>query len=155
MNGRRLPMYGWLVAQAISLLGTRVSMLAIPWLVLTTTGSATQTGLVAAVELTPLVVFKAVGGPLVDRIGPRRVALTCDALSLVVVGAIPMAHAAGALSFPLLLVLVALAGTLRGPGDAATSALIPARLIPTLFSPRTSSAPSIFTNGGTSWWTRA
>ena len=73
-------MYGWLTAQAISLLGTRVSMLAIPWLVLTTTGSATQTGLVAAVELTPLVVFKAVGGPLVDRLGPRRVALTVGGL---------------------------------------------------------------------------
>ncbi len=126
MRSARLPMYGWLVAQAISLLGTRVSMLAIPWLVLTTTGSATQTGVVAAVELTPLVIFKAMGGPLVDRLGPRRVALTCDALSLVVVGAIPLAHAAGTLSFPLLLVLVALAGTLRGPGDAATGALIPA-----------------------------
>src|SRR6476469_4837600 len=98
MNAWRVPLYGWLTSQAISLLGTRVSMLAIPWLVLTTTGSATQTGVVAAVELTPLVVFKAVGGPLVDRLGPRRVALTCDALSLVVVGAIPLAHASGALS---------------------------------------------------------
>jgi MFS family permease len=126
MTGRRLPLYGWLTAEAISLLGTRVSMIAIPWLVLITTGSATQTGLVAAAELTPLVIFKATGGPLVDRVGPRRMAITADLASLVVVGLIPLLHRADALTFPMLLVLVAMAGGLRGPGDAATSAMIPA-----------------------------
>ena len=77
---QRIPLYGWLTAEAISLLGTRVSMIAIPWLVLVTTGSATQTGLVAAAELTPLVISKATGGPLVDRVGPRRAAIrpTCS-----------------------------------------------------------------------------
>ena len=45
-------------------------MIAIPWLVLVTTGSATQTGLVAAAEITPLVMLKALGGPLIDRVGP-------------------------------------------------------------------------------------
>ena len=44
---RRTPLVGFLLADAISLCGTRVSMIAIPWLVLTTTGSAVQTGLVA------------------------------------------------------------------------------------------------------------
>ena len=34
----RLPLYGWLTAEAISLTGTRVSMVALPWFVLTTTG---------------------------------------------------------------------------------------------------------------------
>ena len=42
---------GALTAEGISFLGTRVSMIAIPWFVLSTTGSATQTGLVAAVEI--------------------------------------------------------------------------------------------------------
>lgn len=123
---RRVPLYGWLTAEAISLLGTRVSMIAIPWLVLTTTGSAEKTGLVAFAEITPMVLFKAFGGPLVDRVGPRRMAITVDLLSFVAVGLIPLLHESGALSFPLLLVLVALAGALRGPGDAATTALIPA-----------------------------
>src|SRR5213076_155454 len=68
VKGRRVPLYGWLTAEAISLLGTRVSMIAIPWLVLVTTGSATRTGLVSVAELTPLVLFKATGGPLVDRV---------------------------------------------------------------------------------------
>jgi MFS family permease len=125
-TARRVPLYGWLSAECISLLGTRVSMIAIPWLVLTTTGSATQTGLVAFAEITPMVLLKAFGGPLVDRVGPRRVAITVDALSFAVVGLIPLLHHTGALTFPMLLGLVAVAGALRGPGDAATTALIPA-----------------------------
>jgi MFS family permease len=126
MNRRSVPLYGWLTAEAISLLGTRVSMIAIPWLVLITTGSATRTGLVAAVELTPLVIFKASGGPLVDRMGARRMAIIADLCSMVSVGLIPLLHHAGRLSFPVLLVLVAIGGALRGPGDSATSALTPA-----------------------------
>jgi MFS family permease len=123
---RRTPLVGFLVADAISLSGTRVSMIAIPWLVLTTTGSAAQTGLVAFAEMLPLVVVKALAGPLIDRLGARRVAITCDVLSMVVVGAIPLLHVAGTLTFPALLALVALAGGLRGPGDGAKHAFIPA-----------------------------
>ncbi len=122
----RIPLYGWLTSEAVSLLGTRVSMIAIPWLVLTTTGSATRTGLVAFAEITPMVLLKGFGGPLVDRVGPRRIAITADSMSFLVVGLIPLLHHTGTLSFPVLLGLVAVAGALRGPGDAATTALIPA-----------------------------
>src|SRR6185312_14172224 len=101
-------------------------MIAIPWLVLTTTGSPTQTGLVAFAEITPMVLFKAFGGPLIDRVGPRRTAITADSASFLVVGLIPLLHHTGTLSFPVLLGLVAVAGALRGPGDSATTALIPA-----------------------------
>lgn len=118
-------MRGLLVADAISLTGTRLSMIAIPWFVLTTTGSATQTGLVAAAELTPMVLFKVLGGPFTDRYGGRRIAIASDLASALVVAAIPLLHAAGALSFPALLALVGLAGALRGPGDGAKHALVP------------------------------
>ena len=126
VSSRRVPLYGWLTAQAISLLGTRVSMIAIPWLVLTTTGSPTRTGLVAFAEITPMVLLKAFGGPLVDRVGPRRMAINADVLSFLAVGMIPLLHHTGALTFPILLSLVAVAGALRGPGDAAGTALVPA-----------------------------
>jgi MFS family permease len=119
------PLYGWLTAEAISLTGTRVSMIALPWFVLTTTGSATQTGLVALAEMLPMVVLKVLGGPLIDRLGARRVSITCDLASLVVVGAIPLLHALGLLSFGVFLGLVAVAGALRGPGDAAKHSMIP------------------------------
>ncbi|HXH79909.1 MFS transporter [Nocardioides sp.] len=122
---RRGPLVGGLVAEGISLVGTRVSTIAIPWFVLSTTGSATQTGLVAAVEITPLVIFKALGGPLLDRVGPRRVTLACDLASALVVAMIPLLHHVGLLSFPLLLALVAVTGALRGPGDAGKAVMTP------------------------------
>jgi MFS family permease len=101
-------------------------MIAIPYLVLTTTGSATRTGLVALAEMLPMVVLKVLGGPVIDRVGARRVTIACDVGSLLVVGAIPLLHRAGALPFATLLALVAVAGALRGPGDAAKQALVPA-----------------------------
>ena len=119
------PLYGLLTAEAISLVGTRISMIALPWFVLTTTGSVTETGLVAAVEMAPLVLFKVLGGPFTDRLGARRVAVWCDAASALTVAAIPALHLAGRLDLPLLLVLVGLAGALRGPGDGAKSAMVP------------------------------
>jgi MFS family permease len=122
----RRTLWGYLVALAISVTGTRVSMIAIPWLVLTTTGSPTRTGLVAFAEMAPLVLVQVLSGPLTDRVGARRMAVTCAAGSTVVVGLIPVLHVAGMLSFPALLVTVAVAGALRGPGDAAGHALIPA-----------------------------
>jgi MFS family permease len=119
-------LYGWLASEAVSLTGTRVSMLAIPWFVLTTTGSATRTGLAAFAEMAPYVAAKAVAGPLVDRVGPRRVSITCDSLSVFAVGSIPVLFAVHLLTFPILLGAVAVAGFLRGPGDGAKHALVPA-----------------------------
>jgi MFS family permease len=124
MTSRR-PLYGWLTAEAISITGTRVSMIALPWFVLTTTGSATKTGLVALAEMLPLVLLQVLGGPVIDRFGPRRVSIACDVASVVVVGLIPLLYAADALSFVGFLALVAAAGALRGPGDAAKSSMIP------------------------------
>src|SRR3954468_20279603 len=124
MTSRR-ALHGWLVADAVSLVGTRVSMIALPWFVLVTTGSATRTGLVALAEMLPLVVLKVLGGPVIDRLGARRVAVACDGASMVVVGAIPFLHHGGHLSFGGFLALVALAGALRGPGDGAKEALVP------------------------------
>jgi predicted MFS family arabinose efflux permease len=121
----RKPLYGWLTAEALSLTGTRVSMIALPWFVLTTTGSATKTGLVALAEMLPLVLLKVLGGPIIDRVGPRRVSITCDLLSVVVVGTIPLLHALDVLTFPVFLLLVAMAGALRGPGDAAKHSMVP------------------------------
>jgi MFS family permease len=122
---RRLPLHGWLTSEAIALTGTRVSMIAIPWFVLTTTGSATKTGLVAFAEMAPYVVAKAAAGPWIDRLGPRRVCIGADLVSVLVVGAIPALHALGLLTFPALLAIVAAAGAVRGPSDAARHALVP------------------------------
>ena len=71
-------------------------------------------------------VFKVLGGPLIDRLGARRISIACDLASVVVVASIPLLHDAGLLSFGGFLALVAAAGALRGPGDAAKHSLVPA-----------------------------
>ncbi|MER6555913.1 MFS transporter [Streptomyces sp. NPDC001725] len=119
------PLGGVLAAMAVSLTGTRISVVAVPWFVLVTTGSATQTGLVAFCEMTPYVVVKAFTGPLVDRIGPRVVSWTTDLASASAAVAVPLLHSLDLLSFPLLLVLVALIGATRGPGDLAKEVMVP------------------------------
>ena len=63
----RRPLVGLLTGATISIFGTRMSALALPWFVLVTTGSVTRTGLVAFAEMTPYVLVGAVGGPFVDR----------------------------------------------------------------------------------------
>ncbi len=124
-RGSRLPLGGLVLAYGISQLGTAMSGLAIPWLVLVTTGSAALTGLAGFAEMAPYVAFQAVSGPVADRAGLRRSCVTGNAAAAVLVGAIPGLYALGALSFGPLVALVAVAGAARGVADAATSPLVP------------------------------
>jgi MFS family permease len=125
--GRRTlrPLAGVLAAIAVSLTGTRVSAIALPWFVLSTTGSATLTGVVAFCEMTPYVLVKAFVGPFVDRLGPRTVSWTADLVSATAAGAVPLLHTFHLLPFGPLLGLIALIGAARGPGDLAKEIMVP------------------------------
>jgi MFS family permease len=109
----------------ISLIGTRLTMIALPWLVLVTTGSPARTGLVGLAEMAPYVLAQALGGPLTDRVGARRVSIAADLLSAGSLGVIPILQATGNLNLGVLLVLVGLTGLTRGPGDGAKETLLP------------------------------
>jgi MFS family permease len=121
----RRPLVSLLTANAISTTGTAMTMLAVPWFVLATTGSPARTGVVGACETVPLVLASALAGPAIDRIGARRVAVGSDLLSALGVAAVPLLHATGALRFWQLCVLVAFVGLSRAPGDTARSVLVP------------------------------
>ena len=123
---RQGPLIALAIASVASIGGTRLSAIAIPWLVLTTTGSPILTGLVGFAEMLPYVLAKALGGPLIDRLGARRIAIWCDGLSVVAVALVPLLFWAGVLSIWVLLPAVALIGVLRAPPDAAKQALVPA-----------------------------
>ncbi|GIG89593.1 MFS transporter [Plantactinospora endophytica] len=125
MTRDRRPLVGLLVAEGISLVGSRMSMVALPWFTLVVTGSAARTGVVAFAEMLPYVLACALGGPLIDRIGARRTSIVADLASAAAVAAVPVLHLAGALSFSLLIGLVAAAGLLRGFGDSAKRVVFP------------------------------
>jgi predicted MFS family arabinose efflux permease len=120
----RARLVGIIAASGISILGSRMSFVAIPWLVLVTTGSPARMGLVAGAEMLPYVLASSLGAPLVDRMGPRRTAIGTDLGSAVVMVAVATAYSAG---FGLLLLLVAVAGGLRGFADNAKKVLVPPR----------------------------
>lgn len=119
------PLVALILAQALSLTGTRLSTVAIPWLVLTATGDPVLTGLVGLAEMLPYVVAKALGGPWVDRLGARTISLWCDLVSIAAIGVIPVLEAFDLLTLPVLLPLVAVLGMLRGPSDVAKYSLVP------------------------------
>lgn len=121
----RTPFIAFAVSETLSITGTRLSTIAIPWLVLTTTGSAVLTGIVALAELLPYVIVRALAGPLIDRIGAKRLAVASEAASMLVVALIPLLHAAGMLRIELLLPIVVLMGVLRGPASAAKMSMVP------------------------------
>ena len=112
---RHGPLISLAVASVASIGGTRVSTIAIPWLVLTTTGSPVLTGLVGFAEMLPYVLTKALGGPLIDLLGARRVAIWSDGLSTIAVMLVPLLFWLGLLSIWVLLPAVALIGVLRAP----------------------------------------
>ncbi|WP_293698174.1 MFS transporter [uncultured Agrococcus sp.] len=118
-------MYGLLMANAVSLFGTRLSMIAIPWFVISSTGSPALTGVVAAAQMGPYVIAKALAGPLIDRLGPRRVVVAADIASGVSVAVIPVLYLLDTLEIGVLIGAVAILGAVSGPADGGKSALIP------------------------------
>ncbi len=66
------------VGQSISILGDGVSGIALVWLVLLLTGSATAMGLVIAVQIIPTVALLLIGGVIADRFPRRLVMLWSD-----------------------------------------------------------------------------
>ncbi|MCJ9697157.1 MFS transporter [Rhizobium sp. PRIMUS64] len=119
------PFLALAAAETLSLSGTRLSTIAIPWLVLSTTGSPVLTGLTAMMEMLPYVAAKALSGPLIDRVGPKRIAVVCDTASVAVVMLVPLLDWLDLLGMPLLLPVVFAMGVLRGPSDAAKQAMVP------------------------------
>lgn len=122
---RRGPLLALLAANAISMSGNVATLVAIPWFVLQTTGSAARTGIVAAAGLVPIVVSGFVGGALVDRLGYRRSSVVADLASSGAVAAIPLLHLTVGIEFWQLVVLVFLGGLLDAPGVTARASLLP------------------------------
>jgi MFS family permease len=123
---RRAPFVALISAYVVSVAGTSMSAIAIPWLVLTTTGSAAQTGVVVFAQLVPYVAAQLLAGPLVDRVGLRRSFVWGNALAAVVVAAIPVCYLLDVLTMPVLIGLVVVVGLFRGIADCANGPLVPA-----------------------------
>jgi len=122
---RRAPLYALYAADAISLSGNAVAQIAIPWYVLTTTGSATLTALVVFFNFLPIVVAAFLGGVVVDRLGFRASSIAADLVSSAAVAGIPLLDATVGVEIWQVMALVFLGALLDAPGATARAALLP------------------------------
>jgi MFS family permease len=122
---RRTPLYAIYVADAISLTGNAAAQLAIPWFVLTTTGSASLTALAVFFNFVPIVLAAFFGGVIVDRLGFRTTSVVADLASAGAVAAIPLLHSTVGIELWQLFALVFLGALLDAPGATARAAILP------------------------------
>ncbi|MEV5205391.1 MFS transporter [Streptomyces sp. NPDC053720] len=122
----RRPLATVLAANLVSIAGNCLTYMGVPWFVLQSTGSAARVGIVAFCTLLPAVLGALVTGPVIDRMGRRRVSVASDLACGVAVAAIPLLQFAGNLQFWMLCVLMALTGLFRAPGATARGVLLPA-----------------------------
>jgi predicted MFS family arabinose efflux permease len=122
------------IGQAFSDLGTGMSSLAYPLLVLALTGSPVQAGLVGSASLATQAVLGLPAGALVDRWNRRRVMITCEAVRVLALGLLAVAILTGWASLPLIIgtaVVASAAGVLFDPAQtAALRHIVPASQLP-------------------------
>jgi predicted MFS family arabinose efflux permease len=96
--------------QAVSMLGSRISVVAYPLLVLSMTRSPAIAGVVGFLGTLPYILFQLPAGAVADRVNRRRMMILCDVGRLLALGSIPLAAWLGRLT----LVQVAVAACVEG-----------------------------------------
>ena len=111
-------------ANAVSGVGNAIVMIAIPWLVLESTGSVAAAGVVAAISAVPGALASPLAGWGVDRLGRRPVSVGSDVLSALSVAGFPVVAWWIGLSLPAIIALAILGALFDPAGYTARKALI-------------------------------
>jgi predicted MFS family arabinose efflux permease len=114
-----------LASETISVTGSQMTWVALPWFVLTTTHSPGKMTLVLLSESLGLILFGLPGGTLLEKLGSRRTMILADGIRAPLTLVIPVLYWSGALSFALLLALVFVIGALSTPYFAAQRSIVP------------------------------
>jgi MFS family permease len=115
--------------QVVSNVGTQVSQLAFPLLILALTGSAAQAGFAGALRALPYLFFSLPAGALIDRWDRKRTMIICDAGRAISLASIPVAYILGDLTIIQLYLVAAIEGTLFVFFNIAEAACLP-RVVP-------------------------
>jgi MFS family permease len=122
-------------AQVLATTGVLLAAVALPLLVLKTTGSAAVAGFVGFVVLIAAALTTLPGGRVADRYNRRVVLVLCAGGSAISMGLLAVAVHAGVATIPVVLLLTALCGALSGAFSSAAMAalrhVVPAAQLPT------------------------
>ena len=111
--------------QVISSIGTQVSQLAFPLLILALTRSPAQAGFAGALRALPYIIFSLPAGALIDRWDRKRVMIICDIGRALSMASIPFALAIGQLTVLQLFIVSTIEGTLFVFFNIAEAACLP------------------------------
>jgi predicted MFS family arabinose efflux permease len=114
-----------MTAEFVSLTGSAMTFVALPWFVLATTGSTARMGWVLAAELVPVGVFGIPSGSLIARLGAKVTMNVSDAVRAPLMALIPILHWTGHLSFPALLGVTFLVGCFLAPYYSSSRLILP------------------------------
>ena len=112
---RNRSLAGLVAAELVSLTGSAMTFVALPWFVLETTGSTAKMSWVLAAELLPVVIVGIPAGSAIVRLGAKRTMLISDAFRGPLLVVIPILHRSGHLTFPLLLAVTFAIGVFTAP----------------------------------------
>src|SRR6476620_6184314 len=113
------------VAELVSLTGSAMTFVALPWFVLVTTGSTAKMSWVLAAELLPVVIVGIPAGSVIVRLGAKRTMLISDAVRGPLLLVIPILHRSGQLTFPALLGVAFAIGVFTAPYFASARLVVP------------------------------
>ncbi len=105
-----------LASALVNMIGSTMTLVAIPLIVLSVTRSPLALGVVSAAETAAVVVGMFLSGPLIDRVGPRRMAIWSSLLAGAVLAAIPITASLGEMEIWTLAVVGAAAALAASPG---------------------------------------
>ncbi len=116
---------GLLTAELVSLTGTAMTFVALPWFVLATTGSTAKVGWVLAAEMLPIAIFGIPAGTVIAKLGAKKTMLISDAARGPLMLVIPILHSTGHLSFAALLGTTFAIGIFAAPYLASSRLVVP------------------------------
>ncbi|HEY1518366.1 MAG TPA: MFS transporter [Solirubrobacteraceae bacterium] len=97
--------------QAISALGSQVTLVAYPLLVLAVTGSPAKAGVVGFARQLPIAVLALPAGALADRMNRKHLMVTCDGVRAVALASIPIAIVTGSVPYWLIVLVAVIDGS--------------------------------------------
>lgn len=113
------------VANALSLIGSSISMVAIPWIILQISGDVAITSVAMALKVLPTLLSLFVGSHLFDRYASRDICIVSDLLSAALILMIPALFYYNQLSIPVLIVIICLAGAVEQINQTSLSVMVP------------------------------
>ena len=116
----------FLVSNALSLLGNSIAAVALPLILLATTGDALAAGTLALICAVPQMAIGIVGGAALDRFNRRTISIASDLVSAASIALIPIVDMIWGLNFWWFVALGLLGAVGDIPGMTARDALLPA-----------------------------